>query len=518
MTMHDTVSSNVKTDKWQRLAPASIIYFIVQFLVTSIKQGVQGLAPLAAIIFTAGENRWFVIGLIAAALVVLLMVGAFLSYIKFRFRISGNTFLIQRGVFTRKRLTLSFDRIQNVSFKEPIYFRPFNLVILAIESAGSSDKEVSLGGIPRSLAEAIRSTVLNLKAAPQQLSVEKTETTSENSADTDKPTDIIRQPIGELVRYGLSNNNIWVFAGIATGTIAQIEWDEIAFGIAVKDTVENAIGNSGALMAAFVSTVALFIFILLLATSVLAAIIVYYNYHLTRHDGRFHRSKGLLERQEASLLESKIQSLVINQPWPAKLLHRFHVTPKQVGFSKHGNAGNAGNSGAVNFLIPSVKEAFTKSFSKLLYPNFDWASLRLKPIHKIYILKMIVLFYLPISLLVSASITYSQGVYGLIPFILPIIAFPFVSLRHARYGYNFDENHGIVRSGFIGHKLTIFPFYKVQTVSVIQTPGQRKRGLADLSISLAGTSLYIPYIPLADAQKWKDRILMRIETSKKPWM
>ncbi len=44
-------------DKWQRISPASIIYFVLKFLSAIVQNGIQAIAPVAAVLATAGENR-----------------------------------------------------------------------------------------------------------------------------------------------------------------------------------------------------------------------------------------------------------------------------------------------------------------------------------------------------------------------------------------------------------------------------------------------------------------------------
>ncbi|UTW58122.1 PH domain-containing protein [Kordiimonas sp. SCSIO 12603] len=513
------VTTKLDAGKWQRLSPYAVIYYIVKFISAFVKQGVQSLAPLAAVIFTAGENRWLIIGFIAAGAVVFLLAGAVLSYLKFRFRIANDTFLIQRGVFKRKRLTLTFDRIQNVAFKEPIYFRPFGLVVLSIESAGSSSEEVGLGGIPRSLAEEIRKNVLKVKSKVHSETGTVAEDTLTAAPDSDDAQTIIKQPASELVRYGLSNNNIWVFAGIIGGSLAQVDWDEYTFAQETENLIVSLIGTSGAALTAFFISVLFFIAFILLMLSAIGAVVSNYNYHLTRHHGRFHRTKGLFERQEKSLLESKIQCLQIDQPWAARLLSRFHLYPKQVGFAKLGQEGGENDmTGAPRFLIPSVTKSFAVDFSKLLYPDFHWEKATLKPIDRMYTRKMLAWVFAPITVLPATSLSIVFSPWFMLILLFPVLAMPFVMLRRSKFGYASDGIHGIIRSGFFGQKLTVFPFFKVQTVQLTQSPAQRKKGLANLVIKMAGTSLQIPFMPLQDAKSWRDRILYEVESNNSSWM
>lgn len=511
MTASEASIATADQDKWHLLSPLGVIYFIMKFIMSFLKQGAQGFLPLIVVFFSAGDDKWFAVMLVVIAALAALILGATLSYLMFKFKITDDSFLIKSGVFKKKSLTLNFERIQNVAFSEPIYFRPFGLVVMSLESAGSSSEEVSLGGIPRALAEEFRATILSHK--PTKVAAEQ----AENPTVDETHEELLHQPISELVRYGLMNNAIWVFAGIASGALGQVEWDEYTIFGEIKDGVLGFIGTSPLSMTLYAIASVLLIIALLLSISIIAAIIVNYNYHLTRHHGRFQRKKGLFERQETSLLERKIQSIVLNHPWPALLLNRVNIQLKQVGFGGKPNQPQAGSSST--FIIPSVTQAFTNKFTQMLYPGLDISSIKLKPVDRLYTRKIVMWRIFPIALLPAIGITLgTQHIAGLIPLLIPILAIPLVMLKRSRYGYAMDGDIAVVKSGFVGHRISVFPMHKVQTVSIRQSPGQRRANLADLHIHLAGTSLTIPYIRVDDANAWRDMILYKIESSDKPWM
>lgn len=500
-------------DKWQRISPASIIYFVLKFISSIVQNGLQAIAPVAAVLATAGENRWVALGSIAAGVAVILLIGAVLSYLNFKFRIDKDAVLIRSGVLTRKRLTLSFDRIQNVAFREPIYFRPLELVILTIESAGSTSEEVNLAGVPRPLAEEIRRFVLERvkKAGANQ---DKSEAVAAEDTKEDDTVDLLRLPIGELVRYGLSNNNVWVFAGIAAGALSQIEeiWSSEIIEL-LFDMVGETVGTGIVAMATFAIFIALVILVLLMGASILGSIIVNYRYHLTYHDGRYHRTRGLFERQETSVPEVKVQSLKIAQPIIAKLLDRFHLTFNQVGFE-----GKQVPSKKSKFIVPSVQIPFFENLSERL---FEGTNVLKQPLHAIsnkFITRHVVYSFGVPAFLVTIPWVANIGWNGLFPLLLPLVALPLVVLRKRRYGYAMDGTNGVVRKGLFGQTLTVFPFHKVQTIKISQSPGQRSAGFADLSIKLAGHSLTVPYMKLEDAQAWRAAALQEVRTSTKPWM
>ena len=503
-----------RSDKWQRISPASVIYFVLKFVSAVIQNGLSAIAPVAAVLATAGENRWLILGSIAAGASVLLLIGAVLSFLNFKFRIDKDAVLIRSGVLKRKRLTLSFDRIQNVAFREPIYFRPLSLVILTIESAGSTSEEVNLAGIPRPLAEEIRRFVLERAKTVSANQDKHEESTNTETSDTGPVVDLLRQPVGELVRYGLSNNNVWVFAGIAAGATSQIDefWDSAFMG-SLFDMVGETIGTGIAAIVTFIIFIAVVVLVLLMGASIIGSIIVNYRYHLTYHDGRYHRTRGLFERQETSVPEVKVQSLKISQPMIAKLLNRFHLTFNQVGFE-----GKQVPSKKAKFIVPSVQVPFYESLTGRLFEDTKVLKQPLDAISGKFITRHVVYSFGIPAALVSIPWVLNIGWAGLFPLLLPLVALPFVVLRKRRYGYAMDGENGVIQRGLIGHTLTVFPFHKVQTIKISQSPGQRSSGYADLKVKLAGHSLTVPYMKLEDARAWRAAALHKVRTSTKAWM
>ncbi len=503
------------SDKWRRISPASVIYFVMKFITGVLRGGLQSVAPVAAVLATTGDNRWFALGLLAAGAAVLLMVGAVLSYLNFKFRVDRDAFLIRSGVLTRKRLTLTFERIQNVAFREPIYFRPFNLVVLTLESAGSTSEEVNLAGIPRPLAETIRRFVLERKKETSQTAPVNVEPSNEHrSAESEPTANLLRQPVSELARYGVSNNNVWVFAGLTVGALGQFDkfWESSVMR-GMFDLVGETVGTSLFALSALAVLLTFGVLLILMFASVVGAVIVNYNFHLSYTDGRYHRTRGLFERQETSVPETKIQSLKIAQPVIASLMNRSHLTFNQVGFERKQNQGRH-----QKFIIPSVQSEFYHQLSRRLFSGTNVLEQDLTRINGKFIFRHIVFsFGLP-SLLAAGISTYQWGWQGLFFLVVPLIALPFVALRKRRHGYLMDGEHAVVRSGLFGRNLTVFPLFKAQSIKIIQSPGQRKAELASLKIKLAGQSLTIPYMDLSDARTWRSVSLQQIDTRTEPWM
>lgn len=508
----------LNSKNWQRLSPLAVIHFIVKFIMDFIRGGIQNFAFLGGIAVFTGDNRWLILAAVGILAVIALLAGGILSYLNFKFRIDGDRFLIRKGVIQKSRLTLSFDRIQNVALSQPLYFMPFGLVSLALESAGSSGEEVKLAGIPEALAHDIRTHVLSERQSVSALETaeEQGSTSETTSAHYTGAELLVDQPISELARYGLSNNNIWVVAGIATGAIFQQydSWEPYAVSL-VENNITPILGNAPAILALTAAVGILLIAAFLMLCSVVGAIIVFYGFKLSYADGRFIRRKGLFERQETSIPDTKIQSLRLNQPWPARLLRRTHLGIRQVDFSGK-NLENTSKDPSL--IVPSLTEAQAGILVEKILPRSRPEDVNYQGVDSLYVVKTITYGFVPPALIAGVSLMFYLGLLGAIPFLLPFLTAPIVILRWRRFGYFSDGETGFVRSGLLGTKRTIFAFFKAQGVSLTQSPSQRRRGLASLTIMLAGGNVTVPYMPLAHAEAWRDWILYEVETSRQHWM
>lgn len=512
-TSPDELAEQGSSDSWSRLSPVSVIYFVLRFIVGFARHGIQNVAIFGGIVFAAGDKRLGIILFALAAGLVALIVASLLSYMNFRFRVNQNAFLIHKGVLQKSRLTLSFDRIQNIAIKQPVYFRPFGLVTMALESAGSASEEVNLAGIDRDLAERLRTTVL---ARPKDTATPIADET--DSIEVRAGDELLHHGTGELARYGLSNNNVWVFAGLAAGALSQLGdelGDRIDDWLKMPENYFTSLDTSMAVVAG--AGLLVFVLCLLLAGSVIGAIVIYHDYRLAFADDRFLRTKGLFERSETSLPARKVQALELRQPWPALLLKRTHATLLQIGFKNPWEDGNL-NPKQTKFIIPSLTDANVGKLVTILYPGLHWQGMKLEGVDGLYLKRLFFIdFFFPL-LLVSALLSSFTTPWFLLLNLVAFLLFPLMQLHYRRQGYWTDGGYIAVRTGIIGHKLVIFPIHKAQSVVITRSPGQRRHALASLTIKLAGHKVKIPYVPHSAAQALRDHILQTVFTNKTPWM
>ena len=146
--------------QWHRISPLAILFFIGSFVRNILTHGLPAVIVAFAAFMSADAviSDWTLRGILVMAAAGLGI--ALLQFLRFRYCINDGHILVRSGVLHREELDIEFNRVQNVTIKEPFYMRPVGLAVLSIDTAGSKSKEINLAGIERKLALEIRTTIL----------------------------------------------------------------------------------------------------------------------------------------------------------------------------------------------------------------------------------------------------------------------------------------------------------------------------------------------------------------------
>lgn len=521
MTTADaTETSDASGQDWQKLSPAAILFFIVGSIAGFVKSIFEAIAWGAAA-YTFVSDRFLSLPFLIPVVLLLFVVRPIARYLTFRFKVTDTAFLVKSGILSRKRLTLSFDRIQSTNISEPFYFRPLGLVNLSLESAGSSDEEVTLPGITAEQARAVKRQILgtsdtaSIGHEPTEVGQSYAERLINSTLEDDDSSRLItHRPIPELIRYGISNNRALAILGILSAAFWQL--DDTIFEVMFEKAMDGALAfvPSGALYTGLlVATLVVIGGLLFALISSLGAVVQHYNYTLRAEADRLTRSEGLFEKKETHISRTKIQFVRFSQPLLAMLLARWHGSVRQVGHAKK----NAGNSDTT-LIVPSLTEDLLEKVSFDIFEHRGLTQVPFIGIHRHYLWKTVIGDFGIPTAIATISLTINLGQIGLLGLLFPVLTIPFVELRRRRYGYQMTDTHMVLRSGFIGSTKAIFALHKVQSVAISRSPGHRRAKLASVRFNLAGSHLTLPYIPLETAEHIREACLYAAESNKRSWM
>lgn len=496
--------------EWQRTSPTAVVIFMFRFLRRMLTDGLPALAPLAAAFATIESLRWYWLALGLAVFGCGVLVWAILSYLRFQFRLDERTIFVQQGVVHHEHKTVDFGRVQNVTVTRPFYMRPLNLAVLDIDTAGSGGKEITLAGIALPLAERLRATILADTDGP----------TEQEPAETSQQTrTLITRDAARIVRYGLTVP-VLVWVAVALGFLFSTG-DDLWMPRAEEliERVASLFGDGQVLAGLTIAGLVLALILLLPLASVIGALVRHHGYELTLDGQTYRRQGGWLSRHEESLKRPKIQAVVWKQNLVARLFRIVNIKLQvtRAGIAE-GSASGLPMPGQ-GFLVPALSTHEAAALTADFLPGCDTAAVGYSRVDARRFIGKALLFGWTGPLLavgLSLGIAVRPAFLALIP-VGYLLAVAIMAQTWRRLGYGIVGKHGFSRSGFIGTNWIIFPLFKVQRVDFRQTPGQRRAGLAHLTIHLASESMTLPEMPVEDARRFRDLALCHAESADRPW-
>ena len=501
---------------WQRLSPVTLVYFLFKAI-----PHLSNMWPALVPILAGGEAvRGFFWSYGIYLIVTLLLVSALLSYWLFRYQLATDHIQIRSGVFSRRRLTLYFDRVQQADIAQPFYFRPFGLAILGLESAGSSQQEVDLPGLPLDQAENFKTRILAYRDAQQaaaNVGITAVDSYSPGTATADgiapSPDFELRLPWHEVARYGLMHNGLLLvfplLAPLAESLGPYLEKQFLAIdGSTLYQNVVAMIGGNTLILLIFIGILAgVAGLIAIYATSATVALVRYWNYHLTRMDDQYQYRAGLLTLKTRGFRLHKLQLVTVRQGLVARWLKRFTLI-----ISKAGNTQRQMQE-QLRFLIPVLtNEHLHQLKQQLSLPSPQW-----QRIHPFYIIWTTCVYGTLFGLIAGGFLFASKY-----PLWLALLSFPLLGICAWRrwwcMGFFHDQQWLALKTGFIGQRIEWLPAVKIQTMDIVQPPWLRFMDLANFHIRGATDTLTLPCVPDHIARKLRDESLAIVANYRGRWM
>ena len=502
-----------KTDRkrWQRTSPLASIFYLGRTIRAISKNAVQSLAPLMVFIVAAEGNVMFRILLGAALFVIAIVIASIMRYLFFRYRITDNSILIRDGVFNKKQLDIKFDRIQAINTQQNVIYRYFGLVTVKFDTAGSAKEEGNLPAVKIALAQSLKDRIRRDRG---------TETPGTNAAAGDQHESPIRALLSlggkDMVRIGLSSNRALIFL-VLLGPV--IEWAENDVESAVENNAVELVSNGPEIAVATAATLAVLaiigVILFLVAASIAGAFLRYHRFRLTKQGGVFRSTGGLLTRHEHSLNLTKIQSFEARQNPVLRLFKRFRLRAKQASSGKPGQGKH--------FVIPLCTgeqlQALDDEIFRDEFPEVDMrpTAAVFAAISRRYFRSRLLLFGVLPALVLTGLLLAPAGQAALAFLLWIPVAAAGAWAMYKKRGYFIGEHGMVLRRGFLGVRTNAFLHRKVQRISVTQTPLQERHGLSTIRFYLASGSLKLPYVDHTTAQRLRDYILYRVESSRLAW-
>jgi putative membrane protein len=431
--------------------------------------------------------------LLALVPIVLALVAALVGWWRFTYEVRGREIVIDRGLFSRQRREIPFDRVRDVAIEQPLLARIVGTAKVRIETGGAAADEGLLDMIRLEEAQRLRDHVRrsNLLSGPAAAA-----TPAEAAEEPEEPV-IFAMSVGRVLSSGLFNFSL-IFVALAFGALQYLE----DLGIMDFERIADA-GRAQNLLGMFTLRTALLLLVLLVLLGVVSGIVRTmlrdYGFRLTASQAGLRRRRGLVTLSEVLIPARRTEAARVDTGWLSGWLGWHGLAFQTLGADA--------KEGGVQVAAPFAREEeIALILAQAGFPPLPRAPMVRPPA------RALLRRSLPWLLLAGAMVPVVQAwpylAWGL-P--LPILFALLAAIGWLRDGHLYGERALFVRSGLFSRRLWVLPYEKLQTMTTRRSPLQRLLGLATIAPDTAGASPFgaprVADVPAAEAEPLAARLL-----------
>lgn len=476
----------------QRLHPASMLFSFGKSLKAF---AVPGLVGLLIATRRPGPNfdGWLMVMLIPAAIV------AIVRYLSFRLHYEGTELVIRSGILFKNERHIPFARIQNLDAVQNVFHRLLGVIEVRVQTGAGSEPEAIISVLPASALDEMRSRVfvrdVEAPEAPRVVA---------------QP--LLELPFRELLLHGfLVNRGMVVIAALygllwEVGVLSSL-WEPVLGDEAEREgMMRDLLGTmaSGRTLSLLQIALALAgvsgFLIVVRIVSMGWAVVRLYGFRLTRIGEDLRTEFGLFTRVTATIPLRRIQSLTIREGPLYRLVDRVSVRVETAG----GRAGQEGQTNIHEWLAPLIRPAALAPLIAEVLPEHghdnpilrrDWQPSHPRAFRRAVKPRL----FLAALLCIPASLAL-----GWWAMVFAAVAFPWSVYAAKRYvahlGWADAGSLIVFKSGWLWRAVTIGRVSKIQAVTVIESPFDRRTAMARVRVDTAGANershrIDIPYLP-----------------------
>ena len=475
----------------RRLHPLSFIFAIGD----SAKQFL--LPAILALFATGSRDAWEAWAAIFIVPLAIVAIGRALS---FRYRFDPTELVIRSGFFSRRVRHIPYDRVQNVDAVQNVVHRLLGVIEVKVETGGGNETEAFLRVVSRDALDEIRARIFAGRSGPADEAVEAPARPDVLLTLTPRDAFLFGLVHGRgMIVLGAMFGLMWEFGLVNTIDDRLFGGDSPGAGIIRRVLLAMFDDAPFPLLQVIVSLLGFMLLLgVLRVASAAWAALTYYGFTLTRSGDDLRSEYGFFTRVTSTIPVRRIQKLTIREgPW-----HRL-ADRVSVGVQTAGGKAQEGGGSTRSWLAPLARRSALPALLQGIVPEatieVDWQPVHPRGVRREFIGGVI--FLIP----VSAALMFTIGWW-----VLPVCALLAVWLYiHARKSvaamrWAMAQETVQFKSGWIWRNRLVAPLTKVQVVSRLQTPFDRRHGMASVFADTAGRSqegyaIRIPYLPAAMA-------------------
>ncbi|MCC9043250.1 PH domain-containing protein [Myroides sp. M-43] len=431
---------------------------------------------------------------------------AYLSYRNFLFYIDKetNSFIIQKGIVNKSKVTIQLDKIQQVNLNQSFINRMINVYSVEIDSAGSKDKEATIPSMSLVDANALKYILLN--STNSNCAIENNSVQEESF--------IRRISVLTLFKVGMTANYLYTLGAILL--FFNMLYDTLINKFAIQEYVNtdevNTYVNRG-IPAVVIFYVIILMVIIVLIVNVSRTFLKFWDFKVVLSKGTLLLSHGLLSTRNTIIRPNRVQKIEIVQNYLQSLLDICILKISQVSGEDTDNRRSGlqipGCSvSEKNELFSILMKKGEIEYSTILRYNYRYLGFRIFVFIGIPVAVFSLLFIqeFTVSTFVSIIFVYSLVV-GL------------ALLRLYRVGRLYvSDSFIVIRKGIWDISYSYIQPHKIQKVVLSQLWWQQSSDIGSLVIYTAGGRMKFSTTNYNELVKLRDKWLYQVESTSLNWM
>ena len=260
--------------------------------------------------------------LLSLAIFILVLIGigifSFINYYYFAYKFDFNksAFIIQKGFFTKTKLSIPFEKIQQINFNQNLIHKIFDLFEVQMDTAGSNNTEVDIKAVSKEIADDLKAISAKIK----KKGIIKTTV-------EEKDNNSLYISILTLIKIGLTSRYFETF-GLILGTIALGFQFLEDFNIDYTENIEQVLSSTNFGLI-FTLVALLIIIIAILIINLISTILKYFNFSAIKSSNNLEISYGLIQTKSIILSPRKVQQFQVIQNYIQKTLDILEIKINQ---------------------------------------------------------------------------------------------------------------------------------------------------------------------------------------------
>lgn len=456
--------------------------------------------PLLYLIFKLNFKEHPEYYLAILGLIVLVFVVVYLKYVNYTFHINSKLkeFVIEEGIFNKTKLSITFNKIQQVNINQSFIQKLVNVYSLSIDTAGSDKNEVKIKALNLETAEFLKLELM-----------ENSKFDSSNKESFEKEKLVFKTSLFTLLKvaitsqYGKSIAILLGFIATIYNTIDDLTRNfDLDSSIIDQEVAINRVLNS-------ITILIIFTLIIVFIINIVNIFIKYYNFSIIKILDSLSISSGLFSTKNKLLKPEKVQTITYSQNYFQKKLNFFNLKIQQATgdeFSKQSIDNQ--------IFVPGCSQEELNKILNFLYQNQPKKELILLPKIQFFVPVFVFLIFIPLVIFYTLGFIiyrelFNYQVMVLIYIILVLIYNLFKYKNSALY---FDGTYIQKRFGAWDVSYQIVAAHKLQGFTLQQKIWHQKNDIGDLIFHTASGSFSFRFAQYSKLEKYVNYWLYKVES------